>query len=105
MTARSGVERLHYVYYYPPAHPTDPDISIEVLTRNEQAERGHVRIAVELPDNDPFDQAGSAVTLTLADLHLTAVTDQNGVVSFHDVPLDQIEHWRITVMPRAASGG
>jgi len=105
MTACSGVERLHYVYYHPPAHPTTPDISIEVLTRNEQAERDHVCISVELPDNDPFDQAGGAVTLTIADLHLSAITDQNGVVSFHDVPLDQIEHWRITVTPHAASGG
>jgi hypothetical protein len=103
MAARSGAERLQYAYRLAPETPSDPDITIEVLTHDEQAARGLVRITVELPDSDPFDQAGSTVDLAAADLRLSAVTDQHGVVRFHDVPLDQIGHWRITVTPRAAS--
>jgi len=100
LTARSGLDRLQYAYRIPPESPSDPDITVEVLTHDEQSERGLVRITVELSDSDPFDQAGSGVTLSAVELLLSAVTDQNGVARFDDVPLDQIGHWRISVTPR-----
>jgi hypothetical protein len=103
MIARSGIERLQYAYHLPPQAPDDPDISIEVFTHDERAEHGLVRITVELPDSDPFDQAGSAVALTAAGIQFGATTDQNGVVSWSDVPLDRIAFWRISVTPGAAS--
>jgi hypothetical protein len=99
LTARSGIDRLLYAYRIPPESPSDPDITVEVLARDEQSEHGLVRITVELSDSDPFEQAGSAVTLSAVDLHLSAITDQNGVARFDDVPLDQIGHWRISVTP------
>lgn len=94
--------RLRYTYTVPPTSDNDPQITVEVLAVDEQADRGLVRLCVELLDADPFDQAGSTVILETAEQRFSAETDHAGLVHFADVPLDDIACWRIVVHPRRA---
>lgn len=97
MAARTGNIHLRYAYEIPPADHTSPTITVEVLVSDDQPEIGLVRVCVEHPERSPFDQAGSHVALRIDDMSWSAVTDQNGVTAFHDVPLDQMERWQIAI--------
>jgi hypothetical protein len=99
MAARTGGVRLHYAYEISPTDNSSPTITIEVLVHDDQPVIGLVRVCVEHPDRSPFEQAGSRVTLQASDRSWSDVTDQNGVAVFRDIPLDEIEHWQITVTP------
>lgn len=100
--ARAGGPRLRYAYSVPQACDDDPNITVEVLAPDDRLDHGLVRICVELVNADPFDQAGSSVTLETAEQRLSAETDQTGLVYFNDVLLDDIACWRIIVRPRGA---
>src|SRR5262245_44810167 len=104
MAARTGGIRLRYAYDIPPTDDASPSITVEVLVHDDQPTTGLVRVCVEHPDRSPFDQAGSHVTLQIEDIIWRGVTDQNGVTAFHDVPLDHMERWQITVAPQESSG-
>jgi hypothetical protein len=98
--ARAIGLRLRYTYTVPQTSDGDPHITVEVLAPDEQDEQGLVRICVELPDADPFDQAGSTVFLETAEQSFRGETDHTGLVHFTDVPLDDVACWRIVVQPR-----
>jgi anti-sigma factor RsiW len=100
VAARGGELRLRYSYTFPTFRPSDPMITMEVLSADDEAERGIARVCVELADRSPFDQAGSRVTLTSGQTLMSAVTDQGGVVIFSRVPLSTIADWQISVEPR-----
>jgi len=103
MAARTGGIHLRYAYEIPPTDDTSPTITVEVLVHDDQPTIGLVRVCVEHPERSPFDQAGSRVTLQVDDTRWSGVTDQNGVTAFHDIPLDQMEQWQITVAPQESS--
>jgi hypothetical protein len=100
--ARAIGLRLRYAYTVPQTSDDDPHITVEVLAPNERDEEGMVRICVELPDADPFDQAGSTVFLETAEQNFRGETDHTGLVHFTNVPLDDVACWRIVVQPRPA---
>ncbi len=100
MAARASNIHLRYAYEIAPTEDTGPTITVEVLVQDDQPEVGLVRVCAEHPDRSPFDQAGSHVTLHIDDIRWSAVTDQNGVAVFHDVPLDQMERWQIAIAPQ-----
>lgn len=92
--------RLRYTYTVPQTSDDDPHITVEVLASDEHDEQGLVRICIELPDADPFDQAGSTVFLETAEQSFRGETDHTGLVHFTNVPLDDVACWRIVVQPR-----
>ncbi|MGQ9927842.1 MAG: anti-sigma factor family protein [Chloroflexaceae bacterium] len=100
--ARAMGLRLRYAYTVPQISDDDPHITVEVLAPDEQDEEGIVQICVELPDADPFDQAGSTVFLETAEQSFRGETDHAGLVHFTDVPLDDVACWRIVIQPRPA---
>jgi hypothetical protein len=99
MNARSGGLHLRYAYTFPVLRETDPTITVEVLSTDEQSTLGVVRICVEDPRQSPFEQAGSLVTLHIGEASLTGVTNQSGIAFFHGVALDAIETWQINIEP------
>jgi hypothetical protein len=102
MVARARSLRLLYSHEIPSSNDVDPTITIEVYVADDDPDRGLVRVCVEFPDRSPFDQAGSLVTLHDGYANWSAITNQNGVVTFTDVPLSQIERWQTTVTPPEA---
>ena len=103
VAARTGGVHLRYAYEISPTDDASPTITIEVLVHDDQPTIGLVRVCVEHPNRDPFDQAGSHVTLRVDDTRWSSVTDQNGVTAFPDIPLDQMEQWQIRIAPQESS--
>ncbi|NJN17621.1 MAG: hypothetical protein HC822_15790 [Oscillochloris sp.] len=101
MNARAGEMRLRYAYTFSPLKASDPTITVEVLSADDLAVRGVVRVCVEFADRDPFDQAGTIVTLGMSEAVYNAVTDQSGVVIIADVALRGMDNWQISVVPPA----
>ncbi len=103
MTARADPQpdgfHLRYAYEIPPKDATDLAVTIEIFSHEMTSQHGFVRICVEQPERNPFDQAGTYVELHAGELYLSAVSDQNGVVTFVDVLLEQIAEWRIIATP------
>jgi hypothetical protein len=100
MATRSGAIRLRYSYEIPPSDDTKPTVTIEVLVHDDQPTIGLVRVCVEHPNFHPFDQAGSLVTLSVHGTNWCGTTDMNGICAFQDIPLDQMEHWQLTIGPQ-----
>jgi hypothetical protein len=105
MAARAGELRLRYSYTFPTYTSSDPTITLEILSADDQASHGLARICVEHPDRNPFEQAGTQVTLSGDGIALNGLTDQSGIVIFQGVPLDAIASWQIDVSPSAGPPG
>lgn len=99
MTARSGNIRKRYEHIIVPRRPQDPTVKVEIFELVDNAEQGQVRICVERPDHNPFDQAGASVRLLVGDLTFDGQTNQSGVVVFSSVPLAAIDSWELQIIP------
>jgi hypothetical protein len=99
MAARAGELRLRYSYTFPTFTPSDPTITLEILSTDDQASHGLARICVEHAGRSPFEQAGTHVTLSGDGIALNGLSDQSGIVIFQGVPLDAIASWQIDVSP------
>lgn len=95
-SSRAEGPHLRYSFEVPPSSAQAPTVTVEVFSQGDAADRGMVRICVEYPDRGPFDQAGISIRLHAGDHVFSAVSDQNGNVSFTQVPLAEIENWRIS---------
>lgn len=95
-TSRAEGPHLRYAFEIPPSSAQAPTVTVEVFSQGDDPDCGMVRICVEYPDRGPFDQAGISIRLHAGDHVFSAVSDQNGNVSFTQVPLAEIENWRIS---------
>ena len=61
-----------------------------------------MRVNVEVPSQDPLEQAGSLVVLRADTVCLDGRTDELGCVDFSPVPLDALPHMRVEITPIGA---
>lgn len=99
MAARSGNIRKRYEHIIAPRRPQDPTVKVEIFELADNAAQGQVRICVERPDHNPFDQAGTSVRLQVGNLTFDGQTNQSGVVVFSSVPLAAIDSWELQITP------
>lgn len=99
MTARSGNIRKRYEHIIAPRRAQDPTVKVEIFELTDSAEHGQVRICVEHPDRNPFDQAGTSVRLQVGDVTFGGQTNPSGVVVFSNIPLAAIDSWELHIIP------
>lgn len=86
-----------YHYVPEPALPGTLGLTIDVFGDEQTPDQGSVQVLLDLPEQDPFDQAGTHVTLRIADLVWEGHTSATGAVTFAGVPLRQLAQLRLEV--------
>jgi hypothetical protein len=77
--------------------PDSPSVTVEVIATDTTRAQGHVRIAIDTPSRDPFDQSGNRVTLRVDGQLWRGETDQNGLVELGPVPVAALPRMRIEI--------
>lgn len=77
--------------------PDSPSVTVEVIATDTTRAHGHVRIAIDTPSRDPFDQSGNRVTLRVDGQLWSGETDQNGLVELGPVPIAALPRMRIEI--------
>jgi hypothetical protein len=100
MVARQAGSHLRYSYRVEPAHAAEPELTVEVFEHDDRPGLGFLQVTVEFPDADPFDVPACRLILGRGDARHEAGTNQHGVAIIRDLPLDDVEDWRIAVQPQ-----
>jgi hypothetical protein len=95
--------QLLYSYIQPPGSVEDLNVKIEAFASDIAPDRAHVRVDVDIPSRDTFDQSGSKVVLRTGAETWQAETDESGSVEFPSIPLDALLRLRAEVTPRKSA--
>jgi hypothetical protein len=97
----AGASRGQLLYSYTQEHGSikNLDARIEVFAMHGAPGRGLVRVVVDVPGRNPFDQGGSLVVLRADDQEWRGETDESGQVDFAAVPLAAVPLLRIEIAP------
>jgi hypothetical protein len=79
------------------ASPERASVTVEVIATDTSRAHGHVRIAIDAPSRDPFDQSGNRVILRVDGQLWSGETDQNGLVELGPVPVAALPRMRIEI--------
>jgi hypothetical protein len=90
---------LRYRYEREPGSPQDLHVTVEVFDEDTLQQTVCVQVLVEMPDRDPFEQAGSQVMLHACGASWGGETDATGRVDFVPVPLDSLPVMRVEITP------
>jgi hypothetical protein len=99
--SQAGVARgaLLYRYVQEPRSVGDLEVSIDVYAEEGQPGQGRVRVSVEIPSRDPFQQSGSQVIVRAEHESWEGVTDDLGVAVLGPVPLAALPRLRVEIRP------
>jgi hypothetical protein len=95
--AQAARGAMLYRYTPEPAPPGNLSITIDVFAGDDDPSLGNVQVLVDIPERDPFDQAGIHVTLHAGELVWQGVTGETGSVTFMVVPLHLLPHLRVEI--------
>lgn len=90
---------LLYRYVQEPRSVGDLEVSIDVYAEEGQPGQGRVRVSVEIPSRDPFQQHGSQVIVRADQESWEGVTDDLGLAVLGPVPLAALPRLRVEIVP------
>jgi hypothetical protein len=84
-------------HYTPEPPPGELGLTIDVFADEQAPGQGSVQVLLDLPGLDPLEQAGTHVTLRIAELVWEGSTGATGAVTFAAVPLTRLAQLRLEV--------
>jgi hypothetical protein len=100
----AGALRGALLYHYTQSSgPRGEVLVVDVYADDDEPAMARVTVTCELPDRDPFDQAGTLVELQAAEGRWSGKTDETGCVHFRAVALDVLPQLRV-LLTLARSG-
>jgi hypothetical protein len=74
-------------------------VTIEVFAEDAAHNLGRVRVGVDVPSRDAFDQSGSRVVVRAGEVAWQGETDESGTVDLAPIPLDVVNQMRVEITP------
>jgi hypothetical protein len=91
--------QLLYSYIQPPDTVADLNVRIEAFASDSAPDRARVRVDVDIPSRDTFDQSASRVVLRAESEIWQALTDESGCAEFAAIPLDALLRLQVEITP------
>jgi hypothetical protein len=99
--AAVGAMRGQFLFRYvqEPGSVDDLGVTIEVYAEDATHNLGRVRIGVDVPSRDAFDQSGSQVVVRAGEAAWQGETDESGTVDLAPIPLNVVNQMRVEITP------
>ena len=99
--AAVGAMRGQFLFRYvqEPGSVDDLGVTIEVFAEDAAHNLGRVRVGVDVPSRDAFDQSGSRVVVRAGEAAWQGETDESGTVDLAPIPLDVVNQMRVEITP------